>query len=277
MKKNKGNDLFIEINGIKGIRRGDMVSAMVPVDLISAVEWNPNEMDEKEFALLKSNIKEHGFLDPVAIIPNDDGRTFKMNGGEHRWKAAKDLGIKEIPCEILHDDKWQDEDLQQLQAVRFNVIHGKMNPQKFLALYNKAVEKFGQERVAALMGYADDTAIKKIIKSVAKEMREVLPPEMVKEFDEKAKQAKTIGDIEKIIQHLFQEHGDSVKYNFMVFAWGGREHVYIAMNKDVHNAMKKIMLSAKKQEIDVNEIIGEAMMRVASSLQENSSDKKPEF
>ena len=90
---------------------------------------------------------------------------------------------------------------------------------------------------------------------------------VAQQFEEQAKEARTVNDLERIIQHLFQEHGDSIKFNFMVFTWGGKEHVYIAMSKKVHQALNKIMAAAKKSSIDINELIGEAMQSAAEALE----------
>lgn len=254
------------VNGVTGPIHNGVMRALVPVEKLVPMEWNPNEMGQKEFALLVETIRDIGFIDPLTVIPMDGGETFAINGGVHRWKAAQEAGIKEIPVDILIDKKWQDEDLQKFQAVRSNVLHGKMNPEKFLSIYNQAVEKYGKDKVANLMGYADDAGIRKIVKNVAKEMKASLPPEMAQQFEDQAKEARTVGDLERIIQHLFQEHGDSVKYNFMVFAWGGKEHLYIAMSKKVYQAMKKIMAASRSGELDINELIGEAIENVAAGL-----------
>lgn len=241
-----------------------------PDDLVPA-DYNANEMDEEEFALLKENIVEAGFVDPVTVIPLTDGK-YGIIGGEHRWRAAKALDIKIIPVDLVQKEKWKDEDFQKFQNVRLNVIHGKMNPEKFLKLYNEMVEKYGKEKIAKLMGYKNDTAIRKIVKNVAQEMKASLPPEMARQFEEQAKEARTIGDLERIIQHLFQEHGDSLKFNFMVFAWGGKEHIYVAMSKKVHTAMKKIMAKSKSGSIDINEIIANAIEQAAADISSGGSN-----
>lgn len=257
---------LLVVNGVTGPVHGGLMRAILPLDKLVPVDWNPNEMPKKEYELLVETIKESGFIDPITVVPRPDGETFAINGGAHRWKACQEAGLKEVPVDILIDDRWQDEDLQKFQNVRSNVLHGKMNPEKFLALYNEMVNKYGKEAVTRKMGYADDAGIKKIVKSIAREMKASLPPEMAKQFEEQAKEARTINDLERIIQHLFQEHGDSLKYNFMILSWGGKEHVYVAMSKKVWQAMKKIMSASRTGEVDINELIGEALESVAAGL-----------
>jgi hypothetical protein len=239
---------------------------MIPVEKFRPAEYNPNMMNDEEMNLLVETIQDVGFIDPVTAVELEDG-TFGIIGGEHRWKAACRLNLKEIPADVLQGERWKDEDLRKLQNVRLNVIHGKMDPEKMLKLYNEMASKYG-EKAVRLLGYTSDAGLKKIVKNVAKEMRNSLPPEMAKEFEEKAKEARTVNDLERIIQHLFQEHGDSLQFNYMAFAWGGKEHVYIAMSKKVHEAMKKIMSLSRKVAVDINEMIGDAIVDIAEALEE---------
>ena len=53
---------------------------------------NPNRMSEKEYAALKKNIRKFGFLIP--IITN---KKLVIADGYHRWKAAHELGITDVP------------------------------------------------------------------------------------------------------------------------------------------------------------------------------------
>lgn len=256
-------EAFEEINGVSGLRRGDVISAMIPLDKLIPTEWNPNTMSDAAQAMLDETIKDNGFLSPLSVVPLVGG-TFSINSGEHRWKSAKNLGLKELPCEIMCDPKWQDEELQQFQSVKFNVVHGEMNPDKMVSLYNKVALKHGPEKVAALMGYTQKNGLEKIIKQVSAQIKDTLPAEMVEKFEKEAKEAKTVHDLNKIIQHIFDDNGDALNYNFLVFSFGGKEHTYIAANKTVNQAIKKIIAISKDKHLDVNEMIEEALMGVAN-------------
>jgi hypothetical protein len=52
----------------------------------------------------------------------------------------------------------------------------------------------------------------------------------------------------------------------MVFTWGGKEHVYIAMTKKTRESIKKIMKAARSDKVDINSLIGDAIEGVAKSL-----------
>ena len=55
-------------------------------------EYNPNRQTEDEFSMLKSSMSEDGFTTP--IIATSDG---VIVDGEHRWRAAQELGYERIP------------------------------------------------------------------------------------------------------------------------------------------------------------------------------------
>jgi hypothetical protein len=247
-----------------------------PRELVGA-DWNPNEMTEEEFEELCMGIRKSGFIDPptVAEVRGEGGKKqLDIIGGHHRVAAAIAVGLDKIPADLLVDKKkWADEDLRKFQNVRLNVLHGKLNPEKFVGLYNEMVEKYGKEAVAKEMGYVKEDGIRKMVKQVAKGMQTSMNPEMSKQFQEQAKEARTVGDIERIIQQLMQEHGDSVKQNFVVFAWGGKEHVYIAMSRRTRDALKKVLRASRSNKVDVNEYIAEAIEAAAEKLTSKKNGK----
>jgi hypothetical protein len=248
----------------------DMDVHRIEVDpfILVASEWNPNEMSPDEFKLLKSQIKEVGFIDPPTVVEVEGkkgDRFYRIIGGHHRVAAAKELKISKIPVDVLQGDRWKDEDVCKMQIVRMNVLHGKMNPEKMVALYNEMASKYG-DSVGKMLGYASDAGLKKMIKQVQGDLAKTLEPELAKQFKEQAKEAKTVDDLEKIIQKLMSDSGDTSKHGFVVFSWGGKEHVYVSMSDRVRDAMKKIVRSSRNNKIDINEIIEEFIVDAARDL-----------
>lgn len=243
-------------------------AVMDPNDLVGA-DWNPNEMTEEEFALLKENILEVGFIDPptVAHVEASDGSTYhEIVSGHHRAAAAKDLGLSRIPVDVLQGDRWQERDIRKFQNVRANVIHGKMNPEKMVKLYNEMAAKYG-DRAVRMFGYTTNDGIQKLIKQVSGDMKKTLSPDMAEEFEKQAKEARTVGDLDKIIQKFMSESGDTAQYSFLVFTWGGKEHIYVAMSDKIREAMKLIVRASRSKKVDINEIIEEAIIDAARGLE----------
>ncbi len=251
----------------------DVVRLEVAPKALIPNSWNPNEMTADEYQLLKEHILEDGFIDPVTARDNEDG-TYTITDGENRWRVAKDIGLELIPVDILQGEKWKDDDELRLKTVSLNVLHGKMNPEKFLSLHRAVAKKFGETEIHRQMGFTKRHGVQKLIRQVSKNMKDTLSPEAAAAFEKRAREAKTISDLEKIIQHIFQEYGATVDHSFMIFASGGKQHIYIAMSKETHIAMKQIMKHAETSRVDINGVIGEALQGVANELKKAKRKKK---
>ena len=71
------------------------------IEVLDASDWNPNQMDDKQFDRLVREIDESGMIDPIQVVPTDDGR-YRIIGGHHRTNACKLLGYETIPCIVLN-------------------------------------------------------------------------------------------------------------------------------------------------------------------------------
>jgi hypothetical protein len=71
----------------------------IAIDDIITDEDNPNVMGPEAFAGLTHLIKERGFLQPVLVTKDADGKPH-MADGHHRMEAAKLLGYTHIPAVI---------------------------------------------------------------------------------------------------------------------------------------------------------------------------------
>lgn len=65
-------------------------------DRLSPNPWNTNVVSPENQAKLEQSVKRFGMFKPVVVRQLEDG-TLEIIGGEHRWEAAKSLGLKEIP------------------------------------------------------------------------------------------------------------------------------------------------------------------------------------
>ena len=234
----------------------DQKLALEHVDIEKLVPnpWNPQTMNQEEFDRLVDEISSVGFIAPIQVVPLDDG-TYQILGGEHRWKAAKVIGLKTLPCAVLTDKKWREDDLKKFTSTRLNLIQGRLDPTKFLTLYNEMVEKYGSDAMSRLFGFTDDSALQKVLGGVRKGIKRSLPKEMQNEFDKAAKDVKTVEDLSKIIQNLFAKFGSTVSQNFMIFSYGAKQHLYIAMNKEMKAGMDKVVECCRKSGEDINDFM----------------------
>ena len=202
-------------------------SQMVRVDLLDDSEENPNEMSDDEFSELVAEIIENGWTVPVqAIGPNADGR-YKLYGGHHRKKAAMVLGMEEIPVVVIPEDRY-DDDVRKIQLVKQNILHGSMNAVKFTELFNDLAKKYDAAVLQKMMAFTKEDAFNRVYMDAKK----ALPPGMAEKLDELRDELKTVDDLSLALNRLFTDYGDTLMYSFMVFSYGGREHLMVRM-KDI--------------------------------------------
>jgi ParB family chromosome partitioning protein len=79
--------------------------------------------DEESIEGLASTIKEHGIRQPLTIIPSDIKEGFyEVISGERRLRAAKVLGLKTVPCIIVHD-KMRAEEIAIIENIQRKDLH----------------------------------------------------------------------------------------------------------------------------------------------------------
>lgn len=231
----------------------------VPVDKLVANPYNPNEQDAFTFNALTESIKEVGMVDPVDVYPLDKGwrehvvevadektgQKYKLYTGEapvevihgeHRMRACRYLGITEVPC-IFHPD-WE-EDLRKFLTVRLNVLRGQISPQKFLKLVNDLRQKYKDEIISKMMGFARQEEFQKLVGQVKK----ALPKEIAEKLDEVDEEIETIEELSEALNRLFREYGRTLPYSFMFFTYGGQVHVLVRMTESLK---KKVLALAEK-------------------------------
>jgi hypothetical protein len=239
----------------------------VPIDLIEPNEFNPNEMDDATFNRLVQEIDETGFIDPIQIAPSEGGK-FRIIGGEHRWQGVRTLGWDKIPCNILLDEKFVDVDLQELLTVRLNVIRGGLNPEKFLKLYEKRVSKYGAEQLQALFGFTSTDAWEKITRGVQDTLEKsgIGGEGIVKEFVKKTKKTKTIDGLGSILKSLFKKYGSDLEHSFMVFSYGGKQHVYIVLTDKALSELEKIIKHCRDKNVNINDVLNPLLENASKGI-----------
>lgn len=87
----------------------------LPIDAVKANDYNPNRQSEHDFELLLRSIEEDGFTQPIVV-----GRGDVIVDGEHRWRAARALGYKEVPVVRVDMDAAQ----ARIATIRHNRARG---------------------------------------------------------------------------------------------------------------------------------------------------------
>lgn len=214
-------------------------------------EDNPNQMDEPTLLKLCESIQEIGFTEPIMVAPIEDQTgKYRIVSGHHRHKACKELGYLEAPCIILKD--W-DRAKQDIEMVRANIIRGKMNPEKFIKLYDTYADTYGEELLQQMMGFTDESALKEIKKQIKKGL-----PKNIQQQLQKAEEGKEIGSVEdltKTVSDLMADYGESVPYNFIHFNHGGKKHIMQRCDEELWETIDKLYKGCEKQGMDSGKVI----------------------
>ncbi len=85
-------------------RRTTLGFAVIPIDRVSANPHQPRSMfDEEALASLAASIVEVGVLQPIIVREAEEG-SYTLVAGERRWRAARKVGLTEIPAIIRESD-----------------------------------------------------------------------------------------------------------------------------------------------------------------------------
>ena len=91
--------------------------------------WNPNEMSEEQEKFLEREYKRIGYVQPILVRPLPDNK-YQIIDGEHRWKVARKVGLREIECVVVE----LSEEEAKLTTINMNKIKGVDNPIKLAEL-----------------------------------------------------------------------------------------------------------------------------------------------
>jgi len=264
----------------------ELLRVDVALDLLADNEGNPNEMADREFDLLVRNMDDHGWTDPALIAPIDpvwfaaevqkinqkklnfpdlwslmraQKQQFRIVGGHHRVKAARYLHFTEGPMTINMDPAF-DREQQDIQLIRHNVIHGSLNPIKFIELYKKYVAKYSAEIMAETFGFADQAVLDNLIKQASKDV----PAHLKQKFREAAAEIKSVDDLEKLLQRLFLTFGDTLKYGYMFLDHMGKDSVWLRVDRKTWAAILTIGEMCHHKNRTMDDVVGRVLQLIAS-------------
>ncbi len=140
---------------------------------LSDIEPNRDQprksFDDDSIAALADSIKQHGMLQPLLVRPY--GGSYQIVAGERRWRAARMLGLSEVPVQVR---EFTDSETMQIGLIE-NLQRENLNPIEEAKGYNELIEQYGmtQEEVAKTVGRSRS--------AVANAMRLLsLPDEIIK-------------------------------------------------------------------------------------------------
>lgn len=109
---------------------------------------NPNEQSDETFGLLCDNMREKGWLGN-AIVTDTNGL---IADGEHRWRAAKKIGLEEVPVKQYDIDDPE----RRLWRQELNKIAGEHDKKRDALEYDTLIDAGKKDDVINLTNAADE-------------------------------------------------------------------------------------------------------------------------
>ena len=223
MGNNKGlgrglNALFDDIEEVKQVSDHKVVLDKVVELEMSTVEPMPDQprkvFDKKKLEELADSIREHGVIQPILVVKNED--VYNIVAGERRWRAAKIVGLKKIPA-IVKDynesKKKQIALIENIQREDLNIMEVANALKELMDM-----EQYSVTDVSKVTGKSQSTVsnILRLLKLSPKVQQFVLDGKLVEgqarallvldSFDEQEKMANkiiekklTVREVEKLI------------------------------------------------------------------------------
>ncbi|WP_270565684.1 ParB/RepB/Spo0J family partition protein [Clostridium beijerinckii] len=125
-------------------------SFLIPINKIKSDEDQPRKLfDSEKIAELAESIKAHGVIQPLILreLKNDK---YIIVAGERRWRAAKMVGLKEVPAIIM---ELSDKDTLEISLIE-NIQRQDLNPIEEALAYRKLLNDFKitQEELSKRIG-----------------------------------------------------------------------------------------------------------------------------
>jgi ParB family transcriptional regulator, chromosome partitioning protein len=260
-------------------------TVLLPVDKLDFNDWNPNEMGDKEFSTLVMEIKNEGFDDPVKAVETANGR-YRVVDGENRVRAARTLGMKQVPCVV----KSWDEVTQMMKTVLRNNLHGMVNDQKLSSLCVRIArqQEVTVDNLARAMLVRDRQLIEDALASLktpppgaddgeefeGKEGDTRLPSERrqqqvvdeaAEEVEEEEQKAKTAKAASKFLAEI-ETKGGQVKKDLVMFTSDGQKHCAIEASPRLVKALGQMRDVLVDLDMDASDFLADAIERHLTHL-----------
>lgn len=121
----------------------------IAINLIRANEDQPRKsFDEEKIEQLAESIREHGIVQPIVLKKEDN--TYIIIAGERRWRAAKSIGLKEIPAVVMD---LSDKQILEISLIE-NIQREDLNPIEEAQAFRRLIDEFNltQEELSKRIG-----------------------------------------------------------------------------------------------------------------------------
>ena len=222
-------ELLGEVETAYGKSAGNSNNGVKKIEL-SLIKPNPNQprkiFDEEKLQELSASIKEHGLLQPIVVVEDEDG-TYTLIAGERRLRAHKLANIEEIKAIIVDEDELKLRELALIENIQrddLNIIELAFCYAQLLNEHNITHEELSKKvfksrtsitntlRLLQLSSYVQQfLATDKISAGHAKMMIGLTAEEQKKICDTIIGQKLSVRETEKLIKDLKEKDSPKLK------------------------------------------------------------------
>lgn len=176
----------------------------IPVDAIDCNDYNANQMTPQQYKQLVAEIREHGMLS--AILVYRDGERFIVVDGEHRFLAAKEAGLEEIPAFVLSRKPTRAEAITL--TLQMNALQGEWDKAK---LQDNLLELKALDEEALKMLASVDAEVQKQLRAL-----ERVQTDAAKRAAEEAEREQRLrAKVEQLIKQALIEGNGSIAKGYL--------------------------------------------------------------
>lgn len=151
----------------------------ISMNLIKPSSSQPRKkFDDDKILQLSESIKLHGVIQPIILQKTND--TYTIIAGERRWRAAKLIGLKEIPAIIMN---LAENDILEISLIE-NIQREDLNPIEEALAYKRLIDDFNltQEELSKRIGKSR-TAVTNVLRllNLDDRVKEYLIDEVISE------------------------------------------------------------------------------------------------
>jgi ParB/RepB/Spo0J family partition protein len=177
---------------------------MIARERIRPNEWNANAFDPANYPKLVESIREKGIMEPLKVMPDPEregdpstgsGQGFLLVDGYHRWKAAGDLGLEEVPCEVWDISPEE----AKVRGLQLNYLRGQPVPVRLANLVHDLNRTYSVDDLANMLPWSE---------SQLRDSLELLklPADLQGKLEEQARQDAAEAPVPVTVVLLGKEH-----------------------------------------------------------------------
>jgi len=227
---------------------------MLHKDLLSEYPGNSNRQTKHMLKELRESIRENGFDETLIVVPREDGNDgYWIVAGNHRFRAGVAEGMDEFPGVVRKD--W-DSVKQQIEIVRRNYVRGAIDKDAFTIAVNtlSAEQELTVAEIREAMGFQDTEAFLDYYKEENERQEKAMAA--AAEHRSSAPAINMIDDLGLVLSTIFEEHGDTVPYSFLIFPAGGRNHMFCAATPALVRSLTSVAEYCIANHLDINVVLG---------------------